>query len=88
MILKALKQGRSLQEAFNRDFHRETSHLLGSVDCSTIDDQAGVLKVLQERAIREKKSLFLVVRRGAPLERVLDLKRRESKMEIFKHVEK
>ena len=24
---------RSLQEALNRDFHRETSHLLGSVDC-------------------------------------------------------
>ena len=45
---------RSLQEAFNRDFDRETSHLLGSVDCSTIDDQAGVLKVLEEKVIRER----------------------------------
>ena len=70
---------RSLQEAFNRDFDRETSHLLGSVDCSTIDDQAGILKVLEEKVIREKESLFLVVRRGAPLERVLNLWRRESR---------
>lgn len=69
---------RSLQEAFNRDFDRETSHLLGSVDCSIMDDQAGVLKVLEERVIREKESLFLVVRRGAPLHRVLNLWRRES----------
>ena len=42
---------RSLQEAFNRNFDRETSHLLRSVDCSTIDDQAGVLKVLEEKVI-------------------------------------
>ena len=69
---------RSLQEAFNRDFDRETSHLLGSVDCSIIDDQAGILKVLEERVIREKESLFLVVRRGAPLHRVLNLWCRES----------
>ena len=53
---------RSLQEVFNRESDNEPSQFY-----STIDDQAGVLKALEEKVIRGKDSLFLAVRTGAPL---------------------
>ncbi|KAJ7384536.1 Protein phosphatase 2C 6 [Desmophyllum pertusum] len=61
----------SLQEELNKEMN-------AAADYSTIDDEAGVLNALEEKVIRDKKSLFLVVRRGTPLERVLNLWHRET----------
>lgn len=69
----------SLQEELNKEMNAGGSnHLVKAADYSTIDDEAGVLNALEEKVIRDKKSLFLVVRRGTPLERVLNLWHRET----------
>lgn len=66
----------SLQEELNRETSGDESN---HANYSTINDEVGVLNALEEKVIKDKGSLFLVIRRGAPLERVLHLWRRETR---------
>ena len=72
----------SLHEEFNREISvsdLELSQLHEGIDHqSAIDDQAGIVKGLEGKVLREKESLHIVLRRGTPLERVLNLWRREA----------
>lgn len=65
----------SLQEELNREMSGDESN---HANYSTINDEDGVLNALEEKVIKDKGSLFLVIRRGTPLERVLHLWRRET----------
>ena len=71
-----------LQEEFNREISVSDLDLSelrkGIYHQSALHAQAGRVKALEGKVLREKRSLYIVLRRGAPLERVLNLWCREG----------